>query len=47
MLADEPASASVLLAAPPVVIELEITGKVPLRIPLTTPPAMVKALGFS
>lgn len=47
---DEPVAASVP-AAPPAVIELEIAGKVLLRIPLTTPPtlaaAMVKALGVS
>ncbi|MER9345370.1 hypothetical protein NKI41_32575 [Mesorhizobium sp. M0601] len=46
---DKPVAASVP-AAPPAVIELEIAGKVPLRIPLTTPPtltaAMVKALAF-
>ncbi|TGV29743.1 transposase, partial [bacterium M00.F.Ca.ET.168.01.1.1] len=38
-------------AAGPAVIELEVAGKVRLRIPLTTPPtlaaAMVKALGVS
>ncbi|MER9833252.1 hypothetical protein NKJ51_34050 [Mesorhizobium sp. M0134] len=38
-------------AASPAVIELEVAGKVRLRIPLTTPPtlaaAMVKALGVS
>jgi transposase len=37
--------------APPAVIELEIAGKVGLRIPPTTPPtlaaAIVKALGVS
>ncbi len=47
---DEPVAASVPVA-PPAVIELEIAGKVRLRIPLTTPPtlaaAMVKALGVS
>jgi transposase len=47
---DEPVAASVA-AASPAVIELEIVGKVRLRIPLTTPPtlaaAMVKALGVS
>jgi transposase len=47
---DEPVAASVPAAAP-AVIELEIAGKVRLRIPLTTPPtlaaAMVKALGVS
>ncbi|MER9217236.1 hypothetical protein NKI54_35750 [Mesorhizobium sp. M0663] len=47
---DKPFAASVP-AAPPAVIELEIAGKVRLRIPLTTPPtlaaAMVKALGVS
>ncbi|TIU42752.1 transposase [Mesorhizobium sp.] len=46
---DEPVAAS--RPAPPAVIELEIAGKVRLRIPLTTPPtlaaAMVKALGVS
>lgn len=45
---DEPVRTS-MPAAPPVVIELEITGKARLRVPLTTPPtlaaAMVKALG--
>jgi transposase len=45
-----PVAASVP-AAPPAVIELEISGKVRLRFPLTTPPtlaaAMVKALGVS
>lgn len=45
---DEPVAASVP-AAPPAVIELEIAGKMRLRIPLNTPPtlaaAMVKALG--
>ena len=45
---DEPVAVP---AAPPAVIELEIAGKVRLRIPLTTPPtlaaAMVKALGVS
>ncbi|MER9223743.1 transposase [Mesorhizobium sp. M0644] len=47
---DKPFAASVP-AAPPAVIELEVAGKVRLRIPLTTPPtlaaAMVKALGVS
>ncbi|RWE56383.1 MAG: transposase [Mesorhizobium sp.] len=50
---DEPVAASVpaVPAVPPAVVELEIAGKVRLRIPLTTPPtlaaAMVKALGVS
>ncbi|WP_352849732.1 transposase, partial [Mesorhizobium sp. M0199] len=47
---DKPVAVS-RLAASPAVIELEIAGKVRLRIPLTTPPtlaaAMVKALGVS
>ncbi|MEI9401968.1 IS66-like element accessory protein TnpA [Mesorhizobium argentiipisi] len=47
---DEPVAAS-RPAAPSAVIELEIAGKVRLRIPLTTRPtlaaAMVKALGVS
>ncbi|MER9560345.1 transposase [Mesorhizobium sp. M0323] len=47
---DKPFATSVP-AAPPAVIELELAGKVRLRIPLTTPPtlaaAMVKALGVS
>jgi transposase len=47
---DEPAATPVPVA-PPVVIELEIAGKVRLRIPPTTPPtlaaAIVKALGVS
>ncbi|ESY12719.1 hypothetical protein X751_29370 [Mesorhizobium sp. LNJC395A00] len=47
---DEPVAASVP-AAPPAVIELEIAGKVRLRIPLTiaadTGGGMVKALGVS
>jgi transposase len=45
---DEPVAAP---AVPPTVIELEIAGKVRLRIPPTTPPtlaaAIVKALGVS
>ncbi|RUU14283.1 transposase [Mesorhizobium sp. USDA-HM6] len=45
---DEPVAAS-RPVAPPAVIELEIAGKMRLRVPLTTPPtlaaAMVKALG--
>ena len=45
---DEPVAAP---AMPPMVIELEIAGKVRLRIPPTTPPtlaaAIVKALGVS
>ncbi|ESW94353.1 hypothetical protein X769_33105 [Mesorhizobium sp. LSJC268A00] len=48
MVPDEPVAASVP-EAPPVVIELEVAGKVRLRIPVTTPPtlaaARVKALG--
>ncbi|MER9216862.1 transposase [Mesorhizobium sp. M0663] len=47
---DGPVAASVP-ASPPAMIELEIAGKVRLRILLTTPPtlaaAMVKALGVS
>jgi transposase len=47
---DEPVAATVP-AAPPAVIEVEIAGKVRMRIPLTTPPtlaaAIVKALGVS
>ncbi|MES0220037.1 transposase [Mesorhizobium sp. C280B] len=47
---DEPVAVS-RPAASPAGIELEIAGKVRLRIPLTTPPtlaaAMVKALGVS
>ena len=47
---DEPAAAPEP-AAPPAVIELEIAGKVRLRIPPSTPPtlaaAIVKALGVS
>lgn len=47
---DEPVAVS-RPAASPAVIELEVAGKVRLRIPLTTPPtlaaAMVKALGVS
>jgi transposase len=50
VVSDEPVAASVPVA-PPAVIELEVAGKVRLRIPLTTPPtlaaAMVKALGVS
>ncbi|MER9579495.1 hypothetical protein NKJ09_25955 [Mesorhizobium sp. M0189] len=50
MAPDEPVAVS-RPAAPPAVIELEVAGKVRLRIPLTTPPtpaaAMVKALGVS
>jgi transposase len=50
VLPDEPAAAPVP-AAPPAAIELEIAGKVRMRIPLTTPPtlaaAIVKALGVS
>jgi transposase len=46
---DEPATPAPV--APPAVIELEISGKVRLRIPPTTPPtlaaAIVKALGVS
>jgi transposase len=45
---NEPVAAS---AVPPSMVELEITGKVRLRIPPTTPPplaaAIVKALGVS
>lgn len=47
---DEPVAVS-RPATPPAVIELEVAGKVRLRIPLTTPPtlaaAMVKARGVS
>ncbi|KAA3447253.1 transposase [Mesorhizobium sp. SARCC-RB16n] len=47
---DEPVAAS-MPAVPPAAIELEIAGKVRLRVPLTTPPtlaaALVKALGVS
>lgn len=47
---DEPVAVS-RPAASPAVIELEVAGKVRLRIPLTTPPtlaaAMMKALGVS
>ena len=47
---DEPVATPVPVA-PPAVIELEIAGKVRLRIPPTTPPtlaaAIVKALGIS
>lgn len=47
---DEPVATPVPVA-PPAVIELEIAGKVRLRIPPTTPPtlaaAIVKALGVS
>ncbi|RWE80414.1 MAG: transposase, partial [Mesorhizobium sp.] len=47
---DEPVAVS-RPPASPAVIELEIAGKVRLRIPLSTPPtlaaAMVKALGVS
>lgn len=50
MVADAAVAASVP-ASPSAMIELEIAGKVRLRIPLTTPPtlaaAMVKALGVS
>jgi transposase len=47
---DEPVAATVP-AAPPAMVELEIAGKLRIRIPLTTPPtlavAIVKALGIS
>jgi transposase len=40
---DGPVAASVL-AAPPTMVELEIAGKVRLRIPPTTPPALAAAI---
>ncbi|MER8899596.1 hypothetical protein [Mesorhizobium sp. M0676] len=43
MVPAEPVAPSVP-AAPPAVIELEIAGKVQLRIPLTTPPTLAAAM---